>query len=553
MQLAACIFMVLGACGMLAETIKGFDENELSYVTLFNVLFTVLMPVGGILWTYCLWTEAGKHSRKRMLILVHIFFVIALAGRFLFCLDYCLWDGEYLFLEEMLSTALAITAELVLLLHISGKKVNARFKNVLLKLNCVVMTGVSGVGGVIFILLFGREGSLTDVLYGLFPIGVSITFLFITWKETEGEMLGVLILIFAEVAGGIQSVTEESALVQDFLMQDLSLERTLLIVFLGMAAFLASVILHELGHLVFGLLTGYQFQSFRILDLMVKKEEGRLRLCRLSIAGTGGQCLMNPPDFVGGKIPYVLYNLGGVLMNTLSAVVFGWLSMCVEFGYPGAAFLELLVLFSVLSALVNGLPFRLNEVNNDSCNALEIGKDPECIRAWWLQLKINAEVAEGKRLRDMPREWFRLPEDEEMKNSMIAVEGVLYCNLLMEEGKFEETKKTIRHLLRIESGIVGIHRGLLTCDEIYCMIVCREEKEEVQKRMDKKQKKFMKSMQNCPSVMRTQYAYELCVMHDREKAERIRKTFEKVAGKYPYQTEIEDERKLMTSGLRPAS
>lgn len=81
------------------------------------------------------------------------------------------------------------------------------------------------------------------------------------------------------------------------------------------AAILVHVIIHEAGHLVFGLLSGYKFSSFRIFSFMWVKEGDKISVRRLSIAGTGGQCLMSPPDMVDGKIPVVLYNLGGSLMR----------------------------------------------------------------------------------------------------------------------------------------------------------------------------------------------------------------------------------------------
>ena len=97
---------------------------------------------------------------------------------------------------------------------------------------------------------------------------------------------------------------------------------TLILLFLGMyVAMFLQIIIHEGGHLVFGLLTGYQFSSFRIGSFMWINENGNLRFKRLSLAGTGGQCLMNPPEMVDGKIPYVLYNLGGSVLNTLYAVL----------------------------------------------------------------------------------------------------------------------------------------------------------------------------------------------------------------------------------------
>ena len=36
--------------------------------------------------------------------------------------------------------------------------------------------------------------------------------------------------------------------------------------------------------------------------------------------------LLAPPDWNGGRLPYALYNLGGVLMNLLTAALFGALS-----------------------------------------------------------------------------------------------------------------------------------------------------------------------------------------------------------------------------------
>lgn len=72
--------------------------------------------------------------------------------------------------------------------------------------------------------------------------------------------------------------------------------------FLGMyVALLFHMIVHEAGHLVFGLMTGYKFCSFRIASFMWLKENVKLKLKRLTLAGTGGQCLMTPPDMKDGK------------------------------------------------------------------------------------------------------------------------------------------------------------------------------------------------------------------------------------------------------------
>ena len=83
-------------------------------------------------------------------------------------------------------------------------------------------------------------------------------------------------------------------------------------------SFWLQAILHEGGHLVCGLLSGYRFLSFRVGSFTLLRQNGRLVLRRFYLPGTGGQCLLEPPD--GDEVPFRLYNLGGGLANLLSAL-----------------------------------------------------------------------------------------------------------------------------------------------------------------------------------------------------------------------------------------
>ena len=87
------------------------------------------------------------------------------------------------------------------------------------------------------------------------------------------------------------------------------------------AAYFIQMVIHESGHLVFGLLSGYKFISFRVGNVMFIRESGKLRIKLYNIAGTGGQCLMMPPPWTE-NLPTVLYNFGGCIMNFLSAILF---------------------------------------------------------------------------------------------------------------------------------------------------------------------------------------------------------------------------------------
>lgn len=313
---------------------------------------------------------------------------------------------------------------------------------------------------------------------------------------------------------------------------------------LYLGIFLQTVI-HEAGHLVFGLLTGYRFSSFRIGSFMWVMEEGKLHFCRLNVAGTGGQCLMLPPDMDGDKLPVVWYNLGGSLMNIIVSVLLLLSLLLVERGSFAETIILIIAVIGIVFALINGIPLHAGLVDNDGYNAVSLCKDKKARRAFWIQMKFVEETARGTRMKDMPGEWFAAPADEDMKNSMVAAIGVFACNRLMDEHRFAEADRLMEHCLEIESGIVGLHRSMLVCDRMYCELVGQNRPEVLEQLYTKEQKKFMKSMKKFPSVLRTEYACALLAEKDETKAEKIRGEFEKNAKTYPYAVDIESERELM--------
>lgn len=348
-----------------------------------------------------------------------------------------------------------------------------------------------------------------------------------------GGVFGIMIVNYAERAhsGGLSG--------PGLLLSSVSLFACLYIVML------LQVIVHEAGHLVFGSVSGYTFVSFRISSFMWIKNEGRLSFRRLSIAGTGGQCLMEPPDLKDGRIPVLLYNFGGSVFNLAAAVV----CLSLSFFFPVHSYPWTVLLFSAVTgfayALMNGLPLKTGPVNNDGKNALDLSRDPKAVRAFWIQMKVNALTAGGVRLPDMPDEWFLVPSDESMKNGIIAVVGVLACSRLLEQHRFGEADKLMGRLLLQENGIVPLHRSLLACDRMYVELITENRKEVLDALRTKEQLKMMKAMKTYPSVLRTEYAYALLGERDRDAAQKIKGEFDKVSRSYPYPSEIASEQELM--------
>lgn len=352
--------------------------------------------------------------------------------------------------------------------------------------------------------------------------------------STVGQIVSVLIyLLTGALCGGLflhwEALPDSFVLIMALLLGG---------VYLAMAVQIA---IHEAGHLVFGLLTGYRFSSYRFFSLMWIKQGGKLRFKKLNLAGTGGQCLMAPPDW-REDFPYVLYNLGGVLMNLIAAALF-WLLALIA-APTVKLFLLMGALIGLAFALLNGLPLRVGPIDNDGRNILSISRSPAARRAFWLQMKVNERQAAGVRLRDMPEDWFSVPGDETPENSILAAVSVNRAARLMDDHRFDEAAALQDRLIEQED-LAGIYRGLLRCDRIFCEMLGEGREDVLASLLTKEQTKFMKSMKSYPSVLRTLLALDLLHEHDAVAAEKLKAAFEKMARSYPYPTDIESERELI--------
>lgn len=321
------------------------------------------------------------------------------------------------------------------------------------------------------------------------------------------------------------------------------------IVLLAAAAFL-QIILHESGHLIFGLLTGYHFLSFRIGSFALQKDaDGKLRLKRFSLTGTGGQCLLDPPEMRDGRFPVVLYNLGGVTINVITAGLF----FALHFQSRGLLnfFLLSLAAMGILFALTNGIPLRLNGMPNDGSNALSLGKDPQAMRAMWLQLRINALQTHGTRLRDMPGEWFVMPDEKALQKPLLAALGAFVENRMMDAERFDEAKAILETLLPVPT-LIPVYRSLLTLDMVYLNVLEYGKDADISVLESKGMRSFCRSMHRNPTVLRTQYAVALLHDGDKDKANRIRTQFDKAIRRYPIAADIECERMLMDEAYNHA-
>ncbi len=251
------------------------------------------------------------------------------------------------------------------------------------------------------------------------------------------------------------------------------------IVSLVIAAYL-QIILHEAGHLVGGLLSGYRFVSFRVGSItLVKDGNGKLRFKCFKIAGTGGQCLMAPPENVPlDQIPTKLYNAGGALVNLLCATVSLLLLLFCD-GMPMwlRYFLAATMAIGFVFALLNGIPLKMGGVANDGYNMLYLNRDKQAVKGFAAQLIINEKQQNGMRLSQMPDEVFDLGGEINYSDPLQANVGLLLISRELDKGNIElaheqfkellnSHRKELMSLFRLEAGCELMFTSLVTGDKV---------------------------------------------------------------------------------------
>ncbi len=297
---------------------------------------------------------------------------------------------------------------------------------------------------------------------------------------------------------------------------------------------------HETGHLIGGLLTGYRFQSIRFGSFMIFNSANGLKLARYSLAGTAGQCIMLPPDVDDEHLPVKVYNLGGITANLIISLISFILFRVTKNNPLAASFFLISVITGIYLFFTNGVP--LSTLGNDGYNTMVLSRDVKSRRAFRISLLTTGALAENRDLTDLPEDWFQW-EYSDNDTALSVSMGVTRIYWLLYRGEIREAGELAELLLDKAENLVAIHETQCWEEKIYCATMMGDV--EKAKEAMKQQEKNIRAMGRTPSTQRTLAAYYRYALNDEEKAAKAEKTFEKLAERYPYASEINSERILM--------
>lgn len=323
-------------------------------------------------------------------------------------------------------------------------------------------------------------------------------------------------------------------------------------VMMGAVVLAVSMILsatfHEIGHLVTGLLSGYEALIFRIGTLaVVSDEEARFGFAVKKAAMTSfGDCIMCPPEEEDyQEVPYELYLRGGGIGNLVSIPVSAlFLIPFWDYWYVIAAF----ALVALVFALTSLIPLKIDGRPNDGYIKKLCDATWDDHSSFVNQLQIINAYYQGTSIGDMPETWFfgKFSLSDRMSSNPLTVaiwhatadrflvQGELFQAKIIYESIGNQTALSP---LTQQNGMYGL---------LYTMILEGRVEETrihpIPKFMRRSVKKLVKKYTLYP---RFQYGYAMLVSESGKKMKEAMAKFEKIAAVSHLEGQIEDERLLM--------
>lgn len=309
-------------------------------------------------------------------------------------------------------------------------------------------------------------------------------------------------------------------------------------IFLALFFMLFHIIIHEGGHMVMGLATGWKYCSFRVGNITLVKRDGKLEWKKTTVAGTGGQCLMIPPECEPTKCPFFLYLLGGGLFNIVTGGIAFGIGMLTG-GIP-QVILNIFAIMGIGTGLSNLFPAKLGGTNNDGYQIfIELPKNGEAKKYMCCLLSANAILMENDSTKALPeniRNIILSLDGEDCSNTSVTNLLFFKNTILQEEGRYEEAREIFRKVAENPDAL-QIFKNEANCELMYYEIMDECRAEEIDKLYDKKLQEYIKATALYPSRKRLMYAYYLIYKGDKAEADKEYEALLKTAKSHPSKAE----------------
>lgn len=366
--------------------------------------------------------------------------------------------------------------------------------------------------------------------------------------KKKGKHKGTIFLILASATLGFIMGPLSQGLLKEFFVKYIHSDKfyveilnMALMILIFVIGFIIHIILHEGGHLVFGLISGYDFVSFRVGSLTLIKEDGSFKFKRYSIPGTAGQCLMMPPEKKNEDFPFILYNLGGALFN----IIVSSITIVIALSLKELSWIKVILILTsgagLIAAITNGIPLKIGGIANDGHNIMTMIRDKDSRDSFYLQLRVNGLLTSGIRIRDMDYDDFILKEDIDYKNPLNFSRIFINHNYHLDKCDFKSAKEALDFGRRYVNSTIAIYRMEWLSEVLFLELIGDYDSQRIEELYDENLKKYIEASKFMLNKKRIMMAYQLIYKKDKNTAIKYLQELKDLAKRYPVKGEVDME------------
>lgn len=275
------------------------------------------------------------------------------------------------------------------------------------------------------------------------------------------------------------------------------------------------IVLHEIGHILGGFISGYDFIMFRLFNTVwIKIDEG-ISKRKEYVPGIAGQALMVPPEIQEDEQPpFLLYNASGILMNIFTAILFIFIGRVISI-QAITHFLFFSAFIALLLALTNAIPFQ----GTDGYNILQYLKHRKAHDEIIDILYMYRDMVRGVSLEELQK-YVDLDSFDSFKNPNAATIYTLRADYLFEIKDFEGARKIYETLYKNLDELFEGHKPVVVLNYLYTLLLTDPTHPEIPKIIQSKAYQRFKQIKTGDYV-RIYAGKALYYDHDIKEAERL--------------------------------
>jgi len=315
------------------------------------------------------------------------------------------------------------------------------------------------------------------------------------------------------------------------------------LVFLAWLCSKVHVALHTLGHFIGGRISSYELVSIRLFGYVFVKSGDTMTRKRGDLYSTMGECVMMPPEGDGVNYPFLLYKLGGIVMNLISSLLVLLLYMEVGFlrRYPFNMVAVIFALVGIVTILYNGIPLIINGQPNDGYIVAQMLTSSGARRAVHAKLLVSGFLARGGRYTDVPEEQLILDGRGDYSSNIAIQVKMLQYKRYMEDMDFVSAANCLNSVDSYYRKLPKINQYDVTCEKLFLELIGENSPEKVKQFMDAGVKKYLEDTQKSMSTSRLMFAYQACFKNNMKAAAKYYKLLKKNSNSEPLQGEVDFE------------